>query len=157
MSISIRQAKKKDAALIEHILKTAFSGYHLLVEVEEPAKATRESAEDIILSMESNQVFVALYNHLKCVGTIRLRMLDENTGYISRFAVLPHWQQSGAGKLLLLAAEDWFRERGASFVMLQTAMSMTPLVNYYISAGFRLASVSDEKGYQRGKFVKPLV
>ena len=107
--------------------------------------------------MESNTVFVALYNHLKCVGTIRLRMLDENTGYVSRFAVLPHWQQSGAGKQLLLTAEDWFREKGASFVTLQTAMSMTPLVNYYLSAGFRLASVSDEKGYQRGKFVKPLV
>ena len=58
---------------------------------------------------------------------------------------------------LLLAAETWFRERGASFVVLHTAMNMTPLVNYYLSQGFRLASVSDEKGYQRGKFVKPLV
>lgn len=157
MSISIRSAKINDANLIEHILKTAFSDYHLLVEVEEPAKATLESAEEIVISMDSNQVLVAMYNHLKCVGTIRLRMLDENTGYVSRFAVLPHWQQSGAGKQLLLTAEEWFRERGASFVMLQTAMSMTPLVNYYLSAGFRLASVSDEKGYQRGKFVKPLV
>lgn len=157
MSISIRPAKKKDADLIEHILKTAFSDYHLLVEVEEPAKATRESVDDIILSMESNTVLVAIYNHLKCVGTIRLRMFDDNTGYISRFAVLPHWQQSGAGRQLMQVAEDWFRSRGASFVMLQTAMSMTPLVNYYISSGFRLASVSDEKGYQRGKFIKPLM
>lgn len=157
MSISVRQAKKKDAESIEHILKTSFSDYHLLINAETPAKATRESAEDIITGMSENTVFVAIYNHLKCVGTIRVRMTDENTGYVSRFAVLPHWQQSGAGRQLLLAAESWFRERGASFMVLHTAMNMTPLVNYYISQGFRLAAVSDEKGYQRGKFVKPLL
>lgn len=157
MSISIRLAKKKDAESIEHILKTSFSDYHLLIDAEEPAKATRESAEDILTGMEQNTVFVALFNHLKCVGTIRVRMLDENSGYVSRFAVLPHWQQSGAGSQLLKTAEEWFRARGASFMVLHTAMNMTPLVNYYLTQGFRLAAVSDEKGYQRGKFVKPLV
>ena len=157
MSIYIRAAQDKDANAIEHILKTSFSDYHLLVNVEEPVKATRESTDDIISGMETNTVFVAFFNHLKCVGTIRVRMMDEHTGYISRFAVLPHWQQTGAGKRLLQTAQEWFIERGAKSMVLHTAMSMTPLVNYYLSSGFQLETLSDEKGYQRGKFVKPLV
>ncbi len=103
MTITIRSAKEKDADSIEHILKTSFSDYHLLVDVEEPVKAARESVEDIILSMEKNTVFVAIFNHLKCVGTIRVRMLDEKTGYISRFgepSCPRHWQQSGAREQL---------------------------------------------------------
>ncbi len=98
---------------VEHILNNIVFRYHLLVDVEERTGRTGIRRR-YYRSMEKNTVFVAIFNHVKCVGTIRVRMLDEKTGlYLSFWGaeLPPSLAAIGSPGAALTAAEEWFLDQ----------------------------------------------
>lgn len=157
MSIYVRQAEASDAADIRNILQTSFGEYKAVLKLTSPPAALTETIEDIEKAIAGQTVFVAVYNRLKTVGTIRVRKATDGVAYISRFAVVPGWQQDGSGSALMNAAIDWCREQGCRAVALHMAVKMIKLARFYHGCGFYVYSVAEAPtGYRRGLFVKEL-
>jgi GNAT superfamily N-acetyltransferase len=157
VSIYVRPADAEDAPDIRNILQSSFGEYQSLLKLAEPPAALMETVEDVEAAISGQTVFIAIYNRMKPVGTIRVRKTNDAVAYISRFAVLPNWQQSGAGSALMEAAVEWCRSEGLRAVMLHTAVKMIPLARFYHGCGFYVHSVEvSPSGYRRGLFVKEL-
>jgi ribosomal protein S18 acetylase RimI-like enzyme len=157
VSIFVRPALAEDAVDIRSILQSSFGEYQTLLKLAEPPAALAESIEDVEAAINSQTVFIAIYNRMKPVGTIRVRKVNQDIAYISRFAVVPNWQQSGAGSALMEAAVDFCRAQGIRAIVLHTAVKMIPLARFYHGCGFYVHSVEvTHAGYRRGLFIKEL-
>lgn len=157
MSVFVRPAVPEDAEDIRNILQASYGEYQAALGLSEPPAALRETVEDIVAAINSQTVYIAIYNRMKAVGTIRVRKATGEVAYISRFAVLPGWQQGGAGSLLMDAATDWCRNEGMKAVALHTAVRMLKIARFYYGCGFYVHSVEAvPAGYRRGLFVKEL-
>ena len=153
----MRPALPEDAGDVRNILQMSFGEYQALLKLSEPPSALMETLEDVEAAINGQTVFIAIYNRMKPVGTIRIRRINDQVAYISRFAVLPNWQQSGAGSALMDAAVEWCRGQGMKAVVLHTAVKMIPLARFYHGCGFYVYSVEETPaGYRRGLFVKEL-
>jgi GNAT superfamily N-acetyltransferase len=157
VSIFVRPAEPQEAADIQSILQASFGEYQSMLKLAEPPAALTETMESIEAAIKSQTVLIAIYNRLKAVGTIRVRKAADDVAYITRFAVVPNWQQSGAGSALMDAAVQWCRENGCRAVALHTAVKMSTLVRFYYGWGYYVHSVEiTPSGYRRGLFVKEL-
>jgi GNAT superfamily N-acetyltransferase len=157
MSVFVRRALPEDAEEIRNILQASFGEYQSMLKLAEPPAALRETSGDIVAAIGSQAVLIAIYNRMKAVGTIRVRKATDEVCYISRFAVVPNWQQTGAGSALMNAAIDWCRAEGFRAVALHTAVKMIPLARFYHGCGYYVHSVEvTPSGYRRGLFVKEL-
>ncbi len=157
MSLFVRPAVASDAPDIQNILQASFGEYQAALKLPEQPAAMRDSLEDILRGIEQQQVFIAVFNRMKAVGTIRVRHASDGFAYISRFAVLPQWQQSGAGSSLMEAALDWCRSNRMRAAALHMAVKMVKLARFYHGCGFYVHSVeASPAGYRRGLFVKEL-
>ena len=157
MNIVVRPARPEDAGVLYNILQSSFGEYQSFLKLAEPPAALMETVPDILRAMEEQTMLLAIYNRLKPVGTIRVRKLTDEVAYISRFAVLPNWQQSGAGSALMSAVIDRCREQGFRAIALHTAVKMIQLARFYHGCGFYIHSVKAlPSGYRRGLFIKEL-
>jgi GNAT superfamily N-acetyltransferase len=157
MSVFVRRAQPQDAEDIRSILQASFGEYQAMLKLAEPPAALRETTGDIMAAIGSQAVFIAIYNRMKAVGTIRVRKAANEVAYISRFAVVPNWQQTGAGSALMDAAIEWCRSEGMRAVALHTGVKMIKLARFYHGCGFYVHSVEEApSGYRRGLFVKEL-
>jgi GNAT superfamily N-acetyltransferase len=158
MSIYVRPATPEDVEDIRNILQASYGEYQAALKLAEPPAALKETAQDIVEAINGQTVYVAIYNRMKAVGTIRVRKATDEVAYISRFAVLPGWQQSGAGSALMDSAVEWCRGEGMKAVALHTAVRMLKIARFYYGCGFFVHSVEvSPAGYRRGLFVKELV
>jgi GNAT superfamily N-acetyltransferase len=156
LSVYVRPAEPSDAEDIRNILQASYGEYQAALNLAEPPAALKESPEDILAAIESQTVYVAVYNRMKTIGTIRVRKATGDVAYISRFAVVPNWQEDGAGTALMDAAVEWAREQGCRAVALHTAVKMLKIARFYYGCGFYVHSVEAGRGYRRGLFVKEL-
>ncbi len=86
----------------------------------------------------------------RIVGSVRVRMLDEETGFFGLLAVHPDDQGSGAGRELIRFAEQLARERGAGQMELrllvpreQTDPGKEWLAAWYTRLGYRMTGRAD--------------
>jgi ribosomal protein S18 acetylase RimI-like enzyme len=86
----------------------------------------------------------------RIVGSVRVRMLDADTGFFGMLAVHPDDQGSGAGRELIRFAEELARERGATQMELrllvpreQTDPGKEWLAAWYTRLGYRLTGRAD--------------
>ena len=86
----------------------------------------------------------------RIVGSVRVRMLDEETGFFGLLAVHPDDQGSGAGRELIRFAEQLVRERGAGQMELrllvpreQTEPGKEWLAAWYTRLGYRMTGRAD--------------
>jgi ribosomal protein S18 acetylase RimI-like enzyme len=157
VSIYVRPALAEDAATVRDILQASFGEYQALLKLAAPPAALTDTPEDVAQGIEEQTVFLAIYNRMKPVGTIRVKLLEGGIAYISRFAVMPNWQQSGAGKALMEAVVDHCRAHNVRAIALHTAVKMIPLARFYHGCGFYVHSVEAlPSGYRRGLFIKEL-
>jgi GNAT superfamily N-acetyltransferase len=157
VSLFVRPALPEDAEDIRNILQSSYGEYQAALGLAEPPAALKETIEDIRTAIGSQTVYVAVYNRLKTVGTIRVRKATDEVCYISRFAVVPGWQEEGAGSALMDAAVEWCRAEGCRAVALHTAVKMLKIARFYYGCGFYIHSVVEApSGYRRGLFVKEL-
>ena len=86
----------------------------------------------------------------RIVGSARVRMLDEGTGFFGLLAVHPDDQGRGAGRELIRFAEQLARERGAGQMELrllvpreQTDPGKEWLAAWYTRLGYRMTGRAD--------------
>ena len=151
ISIQIRPAKLSDIPAISDLLHIAFADYYNILDVK--IKSANETHEEIKKEIAEKQVYVATANMFNIVGTMRFEKIGDIC-YISRFGVLPKWQSTGTGGLLLKQAQTFSKENELSAMALHTATKLTKLVRYYYKQGFFIHSTTTDKGYIRGLLIK---
>ena len=157
-NLLIRSALPSDAPTLLEITQAAFSEYASLSGQAHTASFAplAETEESILAAIRSKKVWIGFYNKTKAIGTIRCEILPGKVAYISRFAVLPNWQQVGMGKELLAVAEQYARQEKAEAICLHTATKMIAQVRFYTNHSYFVHSTSQDRGYIRGLFVKEL-
>ena len=153
--IKIRPAVFADSAELLTLIQWAMHVYAQKSGITGPLDALSETQRDQERHIRDQLVLVAEHRG-SLIGTVRLVRLDSRRAYFSRFAVHPHLQQTGVGKLIYQAAEDRLRQQGYQTVELHTALTNEPLVKFYESRGFELVETDHSRGYPRGLFRKTL-
>lgn len=153
--VLIRQAKLEDAPELLALIRIAMAVYARKSGIATLLEAQTETLDELKAHLLSDHVLVAEHRG-RLIGTVRLVHDGGDTAYFSRFAVLPTLQQTGLGKLIYQAAEDWLASQGVRTVCLHTALTNQPLVAFYESRGFRLIETKTARGYPRGTFQKEL-
>lgn len=151
INIQIRPAKQSDIEAISSLLHIAFADYYNVLGVK--IKSANETYDEIKKEIEEKQVYVATANMQKIVATIRFNK-ENDICYVSRFGVLPKWQSTGTGKMLLKQAEKYSKENKLKAMALHTATKLSKQVKYYYKQGFYIHSTTFDKGYIRGLLVK---
>ena len=151
INVQIRPAKLSDIPAISNLLQVAFADYYNVLGVK--IKTSNETYEEIEKDIEEKQVYIATANMFMVVGTIRFHKLG-NICYISRFGVLPKWQSTGTGGLLLKQAEKYCIENNLSAMCLHTATKLSKQVRYYYKQGFYIHNTTNHLGYIRGLLIK---
>lgn len=141
MNIEIRLAKtRKD---IDDALKV-----RKLVFVKE-----QKIPENIVVDKLENQAdhFLAL-NHLKPVGTARIRYLDDEIAKIERMAILKEYRGKEVGSKLLKYILNVLNEKGIKTATMNAQLSTQ---QFYSKFGFRqVGKIFEEVGIKHIKMVK---
>ena len=152
-SFIIRKATIDDAKAVQDIMHEAFKKYMKDTGLTGTMEALEESLDDIRKDIETREVFVAFIDDIP-VGTIRVKVLPDNTAYISRFGVSLEYHNIGIGKSLMNLVEKLVKARGITKVSLHTASKYKDLVRFYYGRGFYIYSTTDDRGYIRALMVK---
>ena len=152
-SFIIRKAAPEDAEAIQLILQEAFKKYMDDTGLSGSMEALEETIDDIKKHIEEDYVFIALIDG-DPAGTIRVQILEDSTGYISRFGVRLQYQNIGIGKALMNLVDKLLKSKGVKKVSLHTASKYTALMRFYYGNGFYVESTSTERGYIRALMVK---
>ena len=155
MKLFIRPAIDSDASQIKHIVHLAFAEYSSLLGLPTQPKALSETEEDILHDIRTKRVLIGFVNMTKAVGSVRYD-IKNGIAYISRFAILPNWQQSGMGRALFTQVEEECRQQGVKAICLHTGTKLLSQARFYYANGFYVHSTTHDKGYIRGLFIKEL-
>ncbi|HEX2926641.1 MAG TPA: GNAT family N-acetyltransferase [Ruminiclostridium sp.] len=152
-SFIIRKATLDDAPAIAVIMQEAFRKYMLDTGLSGTMDALAEGLENIEADILEKEVYIALIDGTP-VGTIRIRILPDNTAYISRFGVMLDYHNIGIGKSLMNLADKILKSQGVKKVSLHTASKYRDLIRFYYGRGFYIDSTSTDRGYIRALLVK---
>lgn len=147
-SFVIRKAVKEDACSIQGILQESFKKYMMDTGLQGTMEALQESIKNIEAAIESQEAYIALIDEVP-VGTIRVRLNEDNTAYLSRFGVRLDYHNIGIGKALINLVDKILKTRGVKSVTLHTASKYSELIRFYYGRGFYVRSVSEDRGYLR--------
>ncbi len=89
-------------------------------------------------------------------GCVRLERIDEDMWYLGSLATDPDRQNTGLGRAILLAAEQWVRERGGTGIRLTVVNVRDPLVAWYERRGYHLTGETESFPYGDDRFGTPL-
>jgi len=143
----------EDAPAISLIMQEAFKKYIQDIGVSVAMEALTESLKNIEQDILEKEVYIALIDNTP-VGTIRIRILSDNTAYISRFGVMLDYHNIGIGKSLMNLADKLLKSQGIKRVSLHTASKYRELIRFYYGRGFYIESTSTDRGYIRALLVK---
>ncbi|MGE5613274.1 MAG: GNAT family N-acetyltransferase [Bacillota bacterium] len=152
-SFIIRKAVPEDAPAIQSIMREAFKKYKEDTGIAGSLEALEETVESIIDDIKNNEVYIALIDNI-AVGSVRVRILPDNTAYISRFGVLPKYRNIGVGKSIMSLVDKLLIEKGIRKATLHTAAKYRDLVRFYYDRGFYIDSTTKDRGYVRALMVK---
>lgn len=150
----VRHATAAEIPAIMTITREAFAKYCELANID-PAKiaATSETTENVAQDIATSEVYVAFIDDVP-VGSVRVKILDNNHAQLHRFGVRQEYQNNGIGKILMNVVDNSMRQKKISMLELYTAAKFRPLVRFYYGRGFYIEEVSNERGYLRAKLVK---
>ena len=152
-SFIIRKAEPADAPAIQEIMREAFNKYMTDAGVIGTMEALEESIGDIEHDIETKEVYIAIIDNI-AVGSVRIRLLPDNTAYISRFGVKLQYHNIGIGKALMSLVDKMLKARGITRASLHTASKYKDLVRFYYGRGFYIDSTTKDRGYIRALMVK---
>ena len=152
-SFTIRKAEPADAPAIRDIMQDAFAKYMKDACLTGSMDALLESVEDIIEAIKTQEVYIAIIDDV-AVGSLRIKLLPDNTAYLSRFGVRPSYHNIGIGKSLMNLVDKLLTARGIKSVSLHTASKYCDLVRFYYGRGFYIDSTTKDRGYIRALMIK---
>jgi ribosomal protein S18 acetylase RimI-like enzyme len=92
----------------------------------------------------------------KFSGCVWLEPVGDDTWYLGSLAIDPDHQNSGLGRTMLGAAEDWIRERGGKRVRMKVINVRETLMAWYIRRGYSKTGATDPFPYGEDRFGRPL-
>jgi N-acetylglutamate synthase-like GNAT family acetyltransferase len=149
----VRRAVEEDIPQIQEITREAFKMYMDGAGIKGTIQALQETYEDVKRDIEIKLVFVALLDG-EVVGSVRVEVMPDNTGYLSRFGVAIDHQSHGIGKVLMNAVDEAMLELGIENLYLHTASRLLSLVRFYYGRGFYIESTTNDRGYIRALLCK---
>lgn len=149
---SVKMATEADIPYIQEITKDAFLKYIREAGISD-IEALNETCEDIKKDLREKYVFVAFING-EPVGSVRVKINDDGTAYLSRFGVRTTNQNNGVGKTLMSVVDKVMIEHNVKKLMLHTAAKFFTLVRFYYGRGFYIDEVNKDKGYPRAHLIK---
>lgn len=148
----VRTAQYSDIDSIMKITHEAFTEYAQMVGVD-TLDALTETYDDVKLDIDTKLVLIALSDGMP-LGAVRVAVNDNNTAYLSRFAVKTNNQNMGVGKSIMSLVDKIMIKRGVKRISLHTGSKITPLIRFYYGRGFYIESTDTSKGYIRALLVK---
>lgn len=148
----IRLATEGEIADIQKITQISFQKYITNAGLED-TEALNETVDEIKADLKDKLVFVAFINDVP-VGSVRIKIEEDNKAYLSRFGVINDHQNQGVGKSLMSVIDAVMIEKGVKRLELHTASKYFDLVKFYYGRNFYIESVSTTKGYLRALLVK---
>lgn len=152
LGFEVRYATYDDIEAIAQITSEAFVKYADMIGMKSVA-ALCETHEDIKKDIDENIVFVAFSDGVP-VGSVRVRINDDNTAYLYRFGVRLQVQNNGIGKSLINLVDIKMKEMGVKQISLHTGSKVASLVKFYYGRGFYIDSTTKDRGYVRALLVK---
>ena len=149
---SIKMATEDEIPAIQQITKDAFLRYVKEAKLDN-IEALDETYEDIKKDLDEKYVFVAFING-EPVGSVRIKINDDKTAYLSRFGVRPTTQNQGIGKSIMSVVDKVMKEHNVEKLMLHTASRNIALVRFYYSRGFYIDEIKKDRGYSRALLIK---
>jgi ribosomal protein S18 acetylase RimI-like enzyme len=90
------------------------------------------------------------------LGCVWIEPLDDGVWYLGSLATDPTLQNSGLGKILLSAAEQWVRERGGTRIRMNVVSVRDALIGWYVRRGYRKTGETEPFPYGDDRFGAPL-
>ncbi len=91
-----------------------------------------------------------------CIGCVWLEKLDAFKWYLGSLAIDPSQQNSGAGKVVLAAAEQWVRDKGGGCIRMTVVNVRDTLIAWYVRRGYHLTGETEPFPYDDHRFGMPL-
>jgi GNAT superfamily N-acetyltransferase len=113
-------------------------------ELEENDRATLGDPENTILARGGEILMAEAASTGESVGCCALIRHGESDFELVKMAVALEWQGRGIGRLILQAAIDKARERGARRIYLESNSKLLPALRLYESCGFRYLPAPEE-------------
>ena len=152
-AFEVKRATEEDITAIHKITKDAFLKYCEMAELDYNIEALNETYDDIRKDIETKNVFVVRIDD-EPVGAVRVKILDNNEAYLSRFAVGSSNRNNGIGKILMSVVDKVMKENNVKILRLHTAAKVAPTSRFYYGRGFYIASVEESRGYPRAELIK---
>jgi N-acetylglutamate synthase-like GNAT family acetyltransferase len=127
----IRQAHEDDAAALVRLINAAFQVERFFL------GSDRLNLAEVRSRMKRGE-FLLLEDAGGLVGCVYAELRGER-GYIGLLSVEPERQKSGLGRVLMDAAEQYFREKNCRIAELRIVNLRTELPPYYRHLGYREA------------------
>ena len=89
-------------------------------------------------------------------GCVWLDPVGDDIWYLGSLAIDPEQQNSGLGRTLLSAAEQWVRERGARRVRMTVVNVRDTLIAWYLRRGYHRTGETNPFPYGDNRFGTPL-
>lgn len=89
-------------------------------------------------------------------GCVWLEPLGGGTWYLGSLAADPRQQNSGLGRTMLFAAEDWIRAHGGERVRMTVVNVRETLIGWYVRRGYRVTGETEPWPYGDDRFGVPL-
>lgn len=142
--LTIREAKRRDAAAIQAVTQTAYAGRQ---KADPPYAALSETDDDVRAHLEAGGALVAVTVDMEgehLIGAIRYR--EDAPGRLLgyRLAVLPHHQRHGIARKLLDRLDRVALIEGCNEIHLHVRRTSPELLDLYAKCGYSL--VAEERG-----------
>jgi GNAT superfamily N-acetyltransferase len=90
------------------------------------------------------------------LGCVWIEPLSDSVWYLGSLATDPTLQNSGLGKTLLSAAEQWVRERGGKRIRMTVVSIREALIAWYLRRGYHKTGETEPFPYGDDRFGAPL-
>lgn len=148
----VRLATYEDIPDIMNITREAFVKYQQMAGTDHLA-ALEETYEDVKHDIDTKVVLIAFSDNTP-VGSVRVKIFDDQTAYLSRFGVKVTSQNNGIGKSIMNLVDRIMMKQGVKSICLHTGAKVTSLIRFYYGRGFYIESTDKSRGYIRARLVK---
>lgn len=109
--------------------------------------AQLENPSELILAKGGEIFFVV--DGERAIGTCAMVPHGPRSYELAKMAVAPSARGRGAGDVLMMAAIEWAREKGASEVTLLSNTVLEPAISLYRKHGFEIVHLGPHPDYER--------
>lgn len=137
-------ATAADAPIIARLVNSAYraenssAGWTSEVGILAGSRANPTMVSEFVESETTSVLLLRDLSTDELIGCVAVEPVDERTWFLSMLSIGPRHQAKGYGRLLLTAAEEYIRDRGAAQVRMTVIQVRTDLIAWYQRRGYRL-------------------